>query len=485
MSTYSITKPAFGRESQHAPALPAGNKKILEFGDRPLLVQDVLGAAKGEFELKLSSAAQVAIQRSRAHLAAKLLAGEPIYGVTTGFGGNAKYQIPTQDQTEHQRNLLEFLSVGTGPYLSDTAVRAAMVLRANALAQGWSAVRLVVVVSLVQFLNHEITPLVHRFGSVGASGDLVPSAAVARALCGLGDVRFQGYVMPAAEALKHAGLQPLQLEAKEGLALVNGTTTMTAVAMLAADEAKYLFEVALTGIAMAVEALEASPDYYDDRIHVAKHHPGPIAVAACLRAALSGSERITVLDEIKTKIADAANRAHAGQKAERAEHSIQAPYSLRCVPQGLGPFAESLADTWHTLEREGNSPNDNPLVCPQTGDVLHTGNFYGASVARVMDGLKLGLCNLANWLHAILALLMDPRFSGGLPDCLSPHPGVSQGFKGLQIAHTSLVTAIRHLAAPSLIHTLPTESFNQDVVSLGTHAAMIAQDITKLLRDVV
>jgi phenylalanine ammonia-lyase len=168
-----------------------------------------------------------------------------------------------------------------------------------------------------------------------------------------------------------------------------------------------------------------------------------------------------------------------------AGESIQSPYSLRCAPQGLGPMLEALEQARLVIEREANSVNDNPLIDPGADRVYHTGNFYGGHIARAMDGLKLDLANLANWLHAVMALLMDERFSNGLPPGLSPHVGVYQGFKGMQLVHTSLVTAIRHWAGPSLIHTLPTEQYNQDIVSLGTHAALTAGDIVGLLKNVV
>jgi phenylalanine ammonia-lyase len=166
------------------------------------------------------------------------------------------------------------------------------------------------------------------------------------------------------------------------------------------------------------------------------------------------------------------------------QQAIQSPYSLRCAPQGLGPMLETLAAARRVVTREANSANDNPLVDPK-GDVHHGGNFYGGHIARAMDGLKLDLANLANWMHSLVALLLDHRFSNGLPPSLTPHPGTCHGFKGMQIVHTSLVTTIRHLAAPLLIHTLPTEQFNQDIVSLGTHAASTAMQMTDILEDLM
>jgi len=385
----------------------------------------------------------------------------------------------------HQENLLEFLACGVGEALPDAVVRAAMLLRANALARGLSGVRVVVIERLLDLLNRGITPIVPRFGSVGASGDLCPSAYIARAMCGRGEVMYRGTRMAAGEALRHEHLEPLALEAKEGLALLNGTTVMTGVAALVVDEAEYLFRLALGGIAMAVEALRASPDYFHPVIHMAKHHPGQIAVAEMLTSMLYDSRLAVPLDEIRHRVENDERRADATHEIVKAGESIQSPYSIRCAPQGLGPMFETLRQAREVIEREANSVNDNPLIDPGSDRVYHTGNFYGAHIARAMDGLKLDLANLANWLHSIMALLMDGRFSNGLPNSLSPHPGLYQGFKGMQIVHSSLTMAIRHWAAPSLIHTLPTEQFNQDVVSLGTLAAETAMDVTRLLRSVV
>jgi phenylalanine ammonia-lyase len=236
---------------------------------------------------------------------------------------------------------------------------------------------------------------------------------------------------------------------------------------------------------MAVETLLSSPDYFHPAIHMAKHHPGQLRVAEMLNSYLFGSKLAVPLDQIRQHVAEEARQARHDHDVVAAHESIQSPYSLRCAPQGLGPMLETLEQVRTVVEREANSVNDNPLIDPASDRVYHTGNFYGAHIARAMDGLKLDLANLANWLHSIMALLMDERFSNGLPPSLSPHPGVYQGFKGMQIVHSSLVTAIRHWSAPSLIHTLPTEQFNQDIVSLGTHSAMTALDITGLLRSVV
>ena len=425
------------------------------------------------------------IRRSREALERKLAGGEVVYGVNTGFGGNARYVIPNGELAHHQQNLLEFLSCGVGEPLPEEVVRAAILLRANALARGLSAVRVVVIERLLDLLNHGITPIVPRYGSVGASGDLCPSAYITRAMAGRGEVLYKGCRVPAGDALDRERIERLDLQAKEGLALLNGTTVMTGAGAIVVDETSYLFRLSLGALSLAVEALRSSPDYYHPAIHMAKHHPGQLAVAEMLNSLLFDSQLAVPLDDIRHRVEEAHRRANGKHDVAAASESIQSPYSLRCAPQGLGPMLETLEQCRTVIEREANSVNDNPLIDGVADQVYHTGNFYGAHIARAMDGLKLDLANLANWLHSLMALLMDDRFSKGLPPSLSPHPGVYQGFKGMQLVHTSLVTAIRHWCAPSMIHTLPTEQFNQDIVSLGTHSALTAMDVTRLLRNAV
>jgi phenylalanine ammonia-lyase len=455
-----------------------------------LSLQDIIAVARHGQKVALTEDKEFRsrISHGRDVLQRKLEAGEVVYGVNTGFGGNARYVIPPEELAHHQQNLLEFLSCGVGEALPEETVRAAILLRANALARGFSAVRVLVIERLLDLLNHRITPVVPRFGSVGASGDLCPSAYIARVMAGRGEALYKGSRVPAAEALHDAGIDRLELEAKEGLALLNGTTVMTGVGAMVVDEAEHLFRLSLGALAMTAEALGSSPDYYHPAIHMAKHHPGQLAVAEMLNSLLFDSHLAVPLDEIRGRVREVnqrANGTNGSHGVTAAGESIQSPYSLRCAPQGLGPMQESLAQCRTVIEREANSVNDNPLIDPVADQVYHTGNFYGAHIARSMDGLKLDLANLANWLHALMALLMDERFSNGLPASLSPHVGLYQGFKGMQIVHTSLVTAIRHWCAPSLIHTMPTEQFNQDIVSLGTHSALTAMDVNRLLRSAV
>ncbi|MDT7814907.1 MAG: phenylalanine ammonia-lyase [Acidobacteriaceae bacterium] len=425
------------------------------------------------------------LARGRAQLERKLNAESVIYGVNTGFGGNADLVIPAEQMEAHQANLLTFLTAGTGDLLAEEYVRGAQLLTLLAIVRGWSGVRKEIAAALVNHLNHAIVPNVPRHGSVGASGDLIPSSYVASALCGRGRVRYKGKEVDASEALRRAGLSPIHLQAKEGLALVNGTRVMTGVAALTIFRFEATFRAAVGALALAVEALLASREHYDARIHAVKGHPGQIAVAAALREFLSVPPDQPKPGRGAHELREHAHAANRSQDVIRMERPVQEVYSIRCAPQVLGVAAESLQAARDVLAREAVSVNDNPLIDPDNGDILNGGNFMGQHVSRAMDGIKLDLVTVGNHMHSIMALLMDNRFSRGLPHSLSANLGVSQGFKGVQISQTALIAHLRQESAPASIHTLPTEQFNQDIVSLGLHAALGAADMEKKLRNAV
>jgi phenylalanine ammonia-lyase len=286
----------------------------------------------------------------------------------------------------------------------------------------------------------------------------MPSAYIARVLVGMGGVEYRGRHMAALEALKLADLEAFRFAPKEGLALINGTTVMTAVATLVWVDARRVLRALLAAIALSIEALEAGTEPFAAWVQEAKGHPGQVAVAEYIREHLVGSKT-------------------AGDSAR------QSCYSLRCPPQGLGPVWEALEDARGLLEREINSANDNPLVDPESGRLFRAGNFYGGHIARLLDTWKIDFAVMANWGNALMAVLVDDRFSNGLPAALVPEPGVNSGFKGMQLSVTSLACAVRQIAGPSSIHSLPTEGYNQDVVSLGMHAAVTAMDALECLRN--
>jgi phenylalanine ammonia-lyase len=264
--------------------------------------------------------------------------------------------------------------------------------------------------------------------------------------------------MPAEEALRGSGLGTIHFAPKEGLALINGTTGMTAFAALVWVDAWRVLRALLGAVALAIEALQAPSEPYQPWVHESKGHPGQMAVAAYVRGLLDGSGFVT-------------------------ESHIQRCYSLRCVPQGLGPAWEALDAARAVVEREINSANDNPLIDPETGDLYRAGNFYGGHISRLLDTLKLDFAIEANWANALFAVLVDDKFNGGLPANLVPDPGINSGFKGMQLSITSLTCAIRQMAGPSSIHSLPTEQYNQDVVSLGMHSALTAAEAIECLRN--
>jgi phenylalanine ammonia-lyase len=414
-------------------------------------------ARAGE-EVRTSGGARSRIAEGRARLLELLKRGERIYGVNTGIGGNIKIDLAPDEMEQMQLNLVAYLGCATGQPLPNDVVRAAMVLRMATFVTGTSAVRNELVDGLAALLNKRITPIVPRYGSVGASGDLMPSAYIARALIGQGEVEYDGRRMPAIEALRAARVHPTGFAPKEALALINGTTVMTAVATLVQVDAFNVLRALLQAIALCVEALEAPAMPFDAWVHERKGHPGQIAVAAYIRELLEGSQYVR-------------------------ESSGQSCYSIRCVPQGLGQVWEALDGARPTIEREINSANDNPLIDPVTGAMYKAGNFYGGHISRLLDGWKIDFAAMANWANSLMALLVDDRFSAGLPANLTPKGGVNSGFKAMQLSITALTCAIRQMAGPSSIHSLPTEQYNQDVVSLGMHSAVTAMDALECLRN--
>jgi phenylalanine ammonia-lyase len=431
---------------------------ILELGARALTIEDVVCVAREGAAVRIADAARARMSLGRRRLEELLAKGERIYGVNTGVGGNAGISLEPDQVELLQQNLIRELSCATGQPLPADVVRAAGLLRVATFLSGASAVRVELADALAALLNAKVTPVVPRYGSVGASGDLMPSAYLARVLAGAGEADFGGRCLPAHEALAAAGLQPIRFASKEALALTNGTTFMTAVATLVWVDAWRVLKALLAAIALAVEAMQAPALPFDPWIHERKGHPGQIAVASYLRAMLEDSGY---------------TRSSSGQSC----------YSLRCPPQGLGQVWEALDHARAPIEREINSANDNPLIDPESGALYKAGNFYGGHMARLLDTWKIDFATMATWGNALVAVLVDDRFNGGLPANLAPTPGVNSGFKGMQLSVTSLCCAVRQMAAPSSIHSIPTEQYNQDVVSLGMHAAVTAMDALECLRN--
>jgi histidine ammonia-lyase len=396
------------------------------------------------------SRSAVGAMRKSAAIVASVVAGEKsAYGINTGFGLLANTRIPRAELKALQRNIVLSHATGTGELLSDQVVRLSMVLKIASLAQGYSGVRVATVEALAALLAHDIYPCIPSQGSVGASGDLAPLAHMTAALMGIGDVRVDGKVMSASRALARAGLKPVELGPKEGLALLNGTQVSTALAIGGLIEIENVFAAAVVSGALSVDALKGSDVPFDARIHAVRRQPGQQQVASLYRKLLAGS-------------------------AIRASHAdcdrVQDPYSLRCQPQVMGACLDVMRFAAATLVREANAVTDNPLVLPDDGSVCSGGNFHAEPVALAADQLALVVAEVASIAERRLALLVDPKMSG-LPPFLVDRSGVNSGFMMAQVTAAALVSENKCLAHPASVDSIPTSANQEDHVSMATHAA--------------
>jgi histidine ammonia-lyase len=405
------------------------------------------------------------IRASRKVVEDVLASGKIVYGVNTGFGALSNVSISNEQVDQLQVNLVRSHAAGTGVILDFSVVRAMMLLRANTLAKGFSGVRPEVVETLLALLNQGVYPKVPSKGSLGASGDLAPLAHMTLVLLGEGEAYYQGEWHSGAEALKRAGIQPLTLKAKEGLALLNGTQMMTAVGTLALLQAETLLSVAEVAGAMTIEAVKGSQKPFDARIAQARAHVGHAQSAAVIRNLLAGSEIM---------------------ESHRDCAKVQDAYSLRCIPQVHGAARDLIASVRKTLSVEINSATDNPLVFPN-GDIISQGNFHGEPVAMAMEQLALALCELGSISERRIDKLMNPVFSE-LPAFLA---GSKQGAglnSGMMIIHytaASLVSESKVLAHPAVVDTIPTSNDKEDHVSMGATAARKATQILEHTRWVL
>ncbi|MFD5063705.1 histidine ammonia-lyase [Streptomyces sp. NPDC058394] len=432
--------------------------------------------------------AEDAVLRMKKSLQVKddlIASGIPIYGVTTGFGDSSSRQISPEKTVALQRNLLRFLRVGTGPVAPDEIIRATMLIRANCAARGHSAIRQEPIRLILEMLHHNILPQIPERGSVGASGDLAPLSYLAASLTGEGTVIYRGERMPAAEALRAAGLQPVELQAKEGLALVNGTSFMSAYLTLAFAEARELAWCAELCTAMAAEVRESSKDQFTAFPHINKPHPGQITSAENIRQILEGSALIGADADLR------GGGMGEGVSYRELERGIQDPYSIRCAPHVIGVLRDTLQWSEQWITNEINSSNDNPLFDAESSAVHNSGNFYGGHVAQAASALAAAVASVGDLLDRQVQLLVDPKFSLGLPANLiapvkatDPTAGLHHGFKGAQIAASALTAEALHLTMPVSSFSRSTEAHNQDKVSMGTIAARHARTAVHLISEV-
>jgi histidine ammonia-lyase len=423
---------------------------------RTLTLEDVERvAADGAVAVRLDAAAAERMRASRDFIEERVRTGEPVYGVTTGFGRLADVAVGPEQRADLQRNLVRSHASGVGAPLDRPSVRSLMLLRANALARGHSGCRVDVVEGLLGMINAGIHPRVPEFGSVGASGDLAPLAHVALCLIGEGRVEHGGEERDAADALADAGIEPVTLGSKEGLALINGTQATTGLGILALIAAERALEAAEVAGAMSLEALLGTPEAFRAEIQEARPHPAQAVSAARLRALLDGSE--------------------IRESHRNGDPRVQDAYALRCMPQVHGAARHALGYVRGVLEIEANSATDNPLVFPEAGVVVSGGNFHAQIVSQALDLLAIAVADLAAISERRIERLLNPDLSMGLPAFLTRSPGLESGFMIAQVTAVDVLSELRILAHPASVDSVTTSANQEDHVSMGLAAARKAR----------
>jgi phenylalanine ammonia-lyase len=458
-----------------------------ELDGRSLTIEDVIKFSRrsGDASCALSDEAVEKIRATRA-LKRDLISREtPIYGVTTGFGDSANRQISPSKTARLQQNMLRLLGAGTGQISSPEITRAVMLLRANCLAKGNSGVRLELVERLLFYLNNDILPLIPERGSCGASGDLIPLSYVGSALVGEVDVLHDGEVKDSKNLLNELGFEPIVLEAKEGLALTNGTSFMSAFAALAVWDAEELALVSDLCTAIASEALLGNRGHFNAFIHEQKPHPGQVESARVIRNLLAESELALDSEELF------AGDGLGGKEFLELERQVQDKYSIRCAPHVSGALRDTLEWVRRWVEVEINSSDDNPLFDAPSGRVQSGGNFYGSHITQAMDSLKIAVANLCDLMDRQLELVVDEKFNAGLTPNLipffdedSPEAGLHHGFKAMQLCCSAMTAEALKLSNPASVFSRSTEAHNQDKVSMGSIAARDARSIIELAQNV-
>ena len=426
--------------------------RVMQLTGQPLSLSEIADVALDHAPVEVASSAHARIRDSRKIIEEIVAQGGVVYGISTGFGKLSDIHIAADELRQLQLNLVRSHACGVGRPLSESEARAMMLLRANVLALGFSGIRLEVIELLVEMLNHSVHPVIPEKGSVGASGDLAPLAHLALTLIGEGEAIYQGERMSGAAGLREAGLKPITLEAKEGLALLNGTQGMHAVGGLALFRGKRLSRVADVAGAMTLEALKGTPAAFDPRIQDARPHSGQIAVAKNLLSLLRDSE---------------IRKSHLEN-----DPRVQDAYSLRCMPQVHGAVRGVLAHCEEVLQIESGSATDNPLVFADTGDVISGGNFHGAPLAFALDYAAIALTDLMSISERRIERLTNPDTNEGLPAFLARQPGKQSGFMIAHVAAAALLSEARVLAHPSSVDNVPTSAGKEDHVSMGMTGAL-------------
>lgn len=414
----------------------------------PLSIADVMAIARDGAAVELDQGAARRMMESRRVVDEVLASDRVVYGITTGFGALASTRVGPDEAAELQIHLLRSHAAGVGPPVPDQLVRAMLVLRARTLAQGHSGVRPLVVQRLLEMLNRDLLPVVPGQGSVGASGDLAPFAHLALPIIGEGKIWLAGIETPAREALAQKGLEPIRLAAKEGLSLLNGTEGMLAMGVLAMDRSRRLARAGDIACAMSVEALMGSARPFRPEVHALRPHPGQVESAARIASLIDGSEI-------------------GASHEDDFVHAVQDAYSLRCAPQVHGSVIDTLNHASAVFDRELGSVVDNPLVFPDTGEVISGGNFHGQPLAFALDFMSIAITELGSISERRTDRILDPQHSAGLPAFLASRPGSQSGYMISQYTAAALVAENRVLSHPASVESIPTSGSQEDHVSMG------------------
>lgn len=442
-------------------------QRVVCFDQGRLRIEDIADIASGAARALLSDdpAFRAEIARGADFLDRVLREDGTIYGVTTGYGDSCTVTVPAELVADLPHHLYTYHGCGLGEYLTPAQTRAVLATRLASLCKGFSGVSIGLLEQIARLLDAGLLPLIPCEGSVGASGDLTPLSYLAAVLCGEREVWRDGCQVPAEQALREAGIAPLRLRPKEGLAIMNGTAVMTALACMAYERAEYLTRLCTRVTAMASFALDGNTQHFDETLFSVKPHPGLQQVASWLRQDLPC------------------------EHTERNGRRLQDRYSIRCAPHVIGVLADALPFFRQLIENELNSANDNPIIDARGEHVLHGGHFYGGHIALAMDSMKNTVANLADLLDRQMALLVDSRYNQGLPSNLSgaegPRAAINHGLKALQISSSAWTAEALKLTMPASVFSRSTECHNQDKVSMGTIAARDCLRVLELTEQVV
>jgi histidine ammonia-lyase len=445
-------------------------EKILLNGHR-LRINDIVELVQNpHLEIEVEQKALDAVWQAREFLEQEE-GKRIIYGVNTGFGPMASHIINPNEGRNLQKNLIFSHAVGMGKPIASKYVLAAMIVRLNTLLQGYSGISKDLAAHLQKFINHRILPIVPEHGAVGTSGDLVQLAHLALAILGQGDVFYQGKRIPAKQALLHVGISPYNLKTKEGLSLINGTSLMTGIAAVLCARAEHLLLQATRLGAFALEAVQGFDDSISEKLHEIRPQEGQIYIARRMRELLSSSNLLSKRDKLSQPL-------NMDEKVIKIAQTVQEFYSLRCIPQILGPIQDTLQHAKKVVEIEMNSVSDNPAVDVKNQTFLHGGNFHGDAIATVVDQIKISLVKLTLLSERRTNFFLNHNINQFFPPFLNlDRPGLTLGLQGLQFVATSTTAQNQTLAFPHSIHSIPTNGDNQDVVSMGADAALFCAQV--------